>query len=180
MLFAQTLRCCTDWAPHDVGRLVTNLNNLGAAHERCGQPGEAMAYFRAAEDALERSSVQGREAKLAHVRRRMGALAQADAGHAPHGAPGGGAGQGGAGADACVPSTARPEPPQPARAQPPAPGRGPALGAGAPPAAVRATPADIAARMALARAPRPAAGAAVAHAAEDDGLPLSNDREVAE
>ena len=74
VLFKQVLSFNRKYRPSDAAVLATTLNNIGAAHERCGQPDDAVAYFRAAADALERSTVPNKEARLAHVRQRLAAL----------------------------------------------------------------------------------------------------------
>eukprot|EP00302_Diacronema_sp_CCMP2436_P039152 CAMPEP_0180016546 /NCGR_PEP_ID=MMETSP0984-20121128/19369_1 /TAXON_ID=483367 /ORGANISM="non described non described, Strain CCMP 2436" /LENGTH=319 /DNA_ID=CAMNT_0021939497 /DNA_START=19 /DNA_END=976 /DNA_ORIENTATION=- len=60
--------------PSDSAVLATTLNNIGAAHEKCHNLGEAVSYFKVAADELRRSTVPGKEAKIAHVVKRLAQL----------------------------------------------------------------------------------------------------------
>jgi len=60
--------------PTEASVIATTLNNIGAAHDKCGHRDEAVSYFKAAVDTLEASDVPGKEGKIAHVRRRLAQL----------------------------------------------------------------------------------------------------------
>lgn len=180
VLFQQVLTFNRKYRPHDSAVLATTINNIGAAHEKCGEYTEAMAYFRAAADALERSSVPGKAAKIAHVHKRLAALSE-KAAAAAGGVPLGAADSAKASASTLAqsPPEASPPPPQsqPAASPPDAGGPHSAPRAGAPPA-VHIAPARPSAPPVRAREARTEA-AALALAGDGDP-PLSNDREVAE
>lgn len=179
MLFAHVLTFNRKFRPDDAAVNATALNNIGAAHEKCGRVPEAISYFRAAADTLERSEVPGKEAKVAHVTARLRQLEQgAAASSPPQNTDGGASGTAAAGqpaatpapdataaADAAVPPAGGSPDPQPRATSPKEPENvSPGSGASSPPNV----------------APVPVGAVGLAGGSPSEPPPLSADREVAE
>jgi hypothetical protein len=186
--------------PTDTAVLATTMNNVGAAHEKCGDLPEAVSYFRSAAEALERSSVANKEAKIAHVKNRLAQINAKMAGQPETAPPSAGSsqrpgangdGQSALGVVQSPPRVDSPPPPPPSAKAPsptlpassaaaaPAP-RNPAAAA-QPPPPPHDRPVEIASAGVAAAAAAGADPAALPFDEDQEGEePLSNDREVAE